>query len=153
MISPKSLVRISLEAVKTLVEELLLSMIFPFSEKHLRLMIDNDWTIIASIVYAMKHRPNYPKELSPEEVRRLESRRIAICKITWTNLLMIRQLVARLPRSLVERYLNKDYAMKYFRKKIPWVVEVIEKHPRGEAWFEKQIEEVREFIYRGKVWK
>jgi len=140
--------KVSAVAAKAAIESLMAKFLSLFNENHLRLMIDNDWYIIESIQWSMRHRPDY-RGVPPDQARWFEARRLYFVKMGFAALGFARSIALMFPRHVVEKYLNAEYALKYFDKNIPWVSKVIrEKGDRGRRWLEKQVKEIKDFLYQ-----
>ena len=143
----RSLGRVSAAAAKAAAERLILQLTQIFDEKHLRVMIRNDWYVIESIMWNLKHKPDYSK-VPPELAREFELKRAHFLKMGVAALGFMKQIVSFFPPQLVKKYLNYEYALKYYRKHVPWIVKVIEEEPNGERWLKNQIKEIRDFLYK-----
>jgi len=145
----RSLGRVSAAAAKAAAESIIMNAVRMFDERHLRVMIRNDWYLIESLRWNLRNlrrydrHPGAPRELAEE----FERRKAYFVKMGLAALGFMKQLAGFFPRQLVEKYLSVDYALKYYREKAPWVVRVVEEEPNGRRWLENQIEEIKAFLY------
>ena len=120
-------------------ERVIIGLMAPFDAQHLQIMIDNDWYVIESVLWAAKHKPDYPSELSEEEVKRMETSRDRMTRMAMAALGFARMIASRFPRPLVEEYLNVDYAFKWLKNKRPELLPILETE-EGRRWLENEVE-------------
>lgn len=127
---------------KTL-ERMVVGLIAPFDAEHLKIMIDHDWYIIETIKWnaehGLKQRPDYPKELSPEEIERIEAMRKRAVRMALAALGFSRMIVSKFPKALVEKYLSVDYAFKWLGKHRPDLLPILETE-KGRRWLKNEVE-------------
>jgi hypothetical protein len=111
----------------------------PFDAKHLQIMINHDWYVIESILWAAKQQPNYPPELSEEEMNHMEASRLRMTRMAMASLGFARMIASRFPRPLVEEYLNTEYAFKWLKNKRPELLPILETE-EGRRWLENEVE-------------
>ena len=120
-------------------ERVIIGLMAPFDAQHLQIMIDSDWYVIESVLWAAKHKPDYPSELSEEEVKRIEASRDRMTRMAMAALGFARMIASRFPRPLVEEYLNVDYAFKWLKNKRPELLPILETE-EGRRWLENEVE-------------
>lgn len=120
-------------------ERLVIGLMAPFDAQHLQIMIDHDWYVIESVLWAAKRQPNYPSELSEEEVKRMEASRDRMTRMAMAALGFARMIASRFPRPLVEEYLNVGYAFKWLKDKRPELLPILETE-EGRRWLENEVE-------------
>jgi hypothetical protein len=111
----------------------------PFDAQHLQIMIDNNWYVIESVLWAANQQPSYPHELSQEEVEHMEASRERVTRMALAALGFARMITSRFPRPLVEEYLNTEYAFKWLKNKRPELLPVLETE-EGSRWLENEVE-------------
>jgi len=111
----------------------------PFDAQHLQIMIDNNWYVIESVLWAANQQPNYPHELSQEEVEHMEASRERVTRMALAALGFARMITSRFPRPLVEEYLNIEYAFKWLKNKRPELLPILETE-EGRRWLEDEVE-------------
>jgi hypothetical protein len=120
--------------------------------ERLDMFIENNWSILEALMKAMK-KPDYPKELSKEEIERLESFRGNLVRVVLPALGMAKTFASKLPEELIVEKLNADWLMKRAEQKFPLLAERIKAHgDKGRAWLEKQAEEIALFLTGRLVW-
>jgi len=121
--------------------------------KGLDLMIENGWTLLDSLFYAIRYRPVYPEELSPEEVESIESMRMGAAKAVLPVLGIARTIASKLPPDLIEERLDGDWLMRRANERFPILAERIKVHgEKGERWIRKQARELALFLTGKLVW-
>ena len=134
--------------VSKVLEQMFISLMAPFDAKHLQIMVDHGWHVIESIRWSTTHKAEYPPELGAEEVKRLERMHGRLIKATLAALGFTRTVVSRFPRVLVEQYVNREYAMKWFRRHRPDIIPILETE-KGGNWLTMEVMEVRAFLWGG----
>jgi len=127
-------------------EQTFIALIAPFDADHLQVMMDHDWYVIESLRWAAKYRPDYPTEMDPNEVKRIEAMRGRLVKAAMATLGFSRMTLSRFPRVLVEQYLNAEYALKWLSKKRQDLLPKLQTE-KGARWLERQAEEVKAFLW------
>jgi len=121
-----------------------------FGPQSFELMIQNDYYIIESILYAAKRRPDYSqvKGLTPEMARRVEARRAFMTKMALGILGMVKSFASRIPRPVLEQYLTPERFEKWMREKYPDLWKVVEKYgEKGKAWLRNEVEkDIKPFL-------
>jgi hypothetical protein len=120
-------------------ERAVIGLMAPFDAQHLQIMIDNKWYVIESVLWAANQQPNYPQELSQEEVKQMEASRDRTTRMALAALGFARMITSRFPRPLVEEYLNLEYAFKWLKNKRPELLPILETE-EGRRWLENEVE-------------
>jgi len=144
--------RLSLVSVKATIETAFLRLIAPFNAKHLEILINHRWYLIAMVKWAVENPDklgaDLPDSLSHEERKKIEAERFRLMKLALSTLGMARLTVSKLPRQMVEPYLTCEWAKEnWLKKHRPDVLEVLEKREEGEEWLRSQLEEIKEFLW------
>ena len=134
--------------VSKVLEQMFISLMAPFDAKHLQIMVDHGWHVIESIRWSATHKAEYPPELDAEEVKRLERMHGRLIKAALAALGFTRTVVSRFPRVLVEQYVSREYAMKWFRRHRPDIIPILETEKGGE-WLTMEVGEVKTFLWGG----
>lgn len=101
----------------------------------------------------MRHRPEYPKELSQEEVARLEKARAGMTRTVLPLLGMAKTIASKLPRSFIEERLDGGWLMRRANERFPILAERVKAHgEKGEKWLEKQAKEISGFLTGKLLW-
>lgn len=128
-------------------ERAVIGLMAPFDAKHLQIMINHDWYVIESILWAAKRQPNYPPELSEEEMKHMEASRLRMTRMAMAALGFSRMIASRFPRPLVEEYLNTEYAFKWLKNKRPELLPILETE-EGRRWLENEVErDIKPFLW------
>jgi hypothetical protein len=118
----------------------------------LDMFIDNDWSILEAVFKATK-KPEYPKELSSEEIEKLERYRAGFIRVALPALGMAKTFASRLPEELIMEKLNADWLLGKGEQKFPMLAERVKaKGEKGKAWLEKQAREIALFLTGRLVW-
>jgi len=140
---PKAGARVVAKAL----EQMFISLLAPFDADHLQIMIDHDWHVIESVRWTTAQKmPNYPPEMDPAEIKRLEAMRGRLVKAAMAALGFSRMTLSRFPRPLVEQYLNREYALKWFSRHRQDLLPKLQTE-KGARWLEKEVEEVKKFLW------
>lgn len=116
-------------------------------------MISRNWFILESLFYAMRYKPEYPAELSSEEIIRAEGARTGMVKTVLPLLGMAKTIASKLPSSLIEEKLDGAWLMRRAKEKFPVLAERVEVHgEQGEKWLQKQAKEIRWFLMGKLRW-
>ena len=121
--------------------------------KGLDIMIENGWTILDSLFYAMRYQPVYPSQLSPEEVERLERIRAGATRVVLPILGMAKAIASRLPPDMIMKKLDGDWLMRRANERFPILAERIRMHgEKGRKWLQKQARELALFLTGQLAW-
>jgi hypothetical protein len=134
--------------VSKVLEQMFISLMAPFDAKHLQIMVDHGWHVIESIRWSTTHEPEYPPELDAEEVKRLERMHGRLIKAALAALGFTRTVISRFPKALVEQYVSREYAMKWFRRHRSDIIQILETK-KGSDWLESEVKEVKAFLWGG----
>lgn len=90
-------------------------------------MIENDWLILESILYAMKYRPEYPEELDEKEIK-LEKVRVGSLNAVMPILGMAKTFASRLPEEFILQNLDEGWLMHRANERFPILAERVKAH-------------------------
>jgi len=123
------------------------------SPEHLDFMIERDKHIIASTFYAIRHRPNYPEDLSADQIRRLEAFRAQLARVALPVLGMMRRVASGFPPEVVERQVTPEWLMRRARNQFPMLADVVcMQGKRGQRWLADQAREIVGFATGRLTW-
>jgi len=116
-------------------------------------MIENDWFLIESLIYSLHYKPDYPEELSEQEVAHLEGLRAGMVRAVMPVLGMAKTIASRLPASFIEERLDAGWLKRRANERFPILTERVEAHKeKGERWLQKQASEIAGFLIGKLVW-
>jgi len=132
--------------IKGAVKGMLRSVFNMIGKERVHMFIDNDWHILDVVLNAFTTPEwRYPDELSKEEVERLEALRHRLGPVVRMTLQMVRGVARQLPRSMVYR-LDGAWLLRRIREVDPELASIIEGHPKGLEWLNKEAERLREWL-------
>jgi len=132
--------------VKGVVKGMLRSVFSMIGKERVHMFIDNDWHILDVVLNAFTAPEwRYPEGLSREEIERLEALRHRLGPVVRMTLQMVRGIAKQLPRNMVER-LDGSWLLRRIREVDAELASVIEAHPKGLEWLEKEAERLREWL-------
>jgi hypothetical protein len=120
--------------------------------ERLSLFIENDWNILGGVFYGL-HRPPIEayQKMTLQEIAKAERVRQNLAHTVLPVIGMARRIAASFPASTVEAKVTADWLIEKGEKYFPEIVAVIKQHgDKGNAWIEKQAEEIRQFL-TGKI--
>lgn len=115
-------------------------------EEGVKLMIDRGWHVLDILFNAAHGFVEYPKDLSPEAVQRLEAFRRAAVKPALGALGLAKQIASRLPHEVLESKLTAKWALEKLASKHPSVAQAIKEHPLGKEWLEAEMRILRLYL-------
>lgn len=119
--------------------------------KSIDLMIVNDWSLIEVVLNAIYRKPEYPPELSEEEVSRLEELRKQVGVFVLPLLGMARMIASKMPEEYIVERLDGGWLMRRIDEKFPELSDEIRKHgARGEEWVDRQARQIA-YFFTGKL--
>lgn len=122
--------------------------------ENLGILVDNNWFIIESIFYSIRHPPvEVYKQLNPKEVPKLEQIRGTLTKTVLPLLGMVKFVASKFPPSAIEYKVTPEWLLKRGRKRFPTLVRVVEKRgEKGQEWMKSQCREIVLFATGRLVW-
>jgi len=101
----------------------------------------------------MRYQPEYPKELTPEEVAKLKNARAGMTRSVLPLLGMAKTVASKLPASFIEERLDGDWLMRRANEKFPVLAERVKAHgEKGRQWLSKQAREIALFLTGKLYW-
>lgn len=129
----------------TIIERSIVALIGAFHGEHLKILMDNNFYVIETVLTASKKRPRYERyNFSEEQIRQLEQKRFTMVKRALGLIGMIRTLASRFPAFREE--LTLENVRKWLQKERPDLLDFMDKH-ENKAWLENQINEIRKFFW------
>jgi len=129
----------------TTIERSIVALIGAFHDEHLKILMDNDYYVIETVLNASKKRPRYERYgFSEEQIRQLELKRLTMTKRALGLMGLIRTLVAKFPGFREE--LTLENVRGWLQAQRPDLLATIDKH-ENKAWLENQIDEISRFFW------
>ena len=129
----------------TTIERSIVALIGAFHDEHLKILMDNDYYVIETVLNASKKRPRYERYgFSEEQIRQLELKRLTMTKRALGLMGLIRTLVAKFPGFREE--LTLENVRGWLQAQRPDLLATIDTH-ENKAWLENQIDEISRFFW------
>ena len=137
--------RLGSRIMATTIERSIVALIGAFHDEHLKILMDNDYYVIETVLNASKKRPRYERYgFSEEQIRQLELKRLTMTKRALGLMGLIRTLVAKFPGFREE--LTLQNVRGWLQAQRPDLLATIDKH-ENKAWLENQIDEISRFFW------
>ena len=137
--------RLGSRIMATTIERSMVALIGAFHDEHLKILMDNNYYIIETVLNASKKRPRYERYgFSEEQIRQLELKRLTMIKRALGLMGLIRTLVAKFPGFREE--LTLENVRGWLQAQRPDLLAVIDAH-ENKAWLENQIDEISRFFF------
>ena len=115
--------------------------------KGITIMIKRRWHVLPSVLYAASHKPDYPPELTPEEVAELERFRLTLMKTIIPALGMAKTIASRFPPEVIEQKITAEWILKKLEERHPGIAKAIKDHgEEGMRWLEEEALILRNFL-------
>jgi len=146
--------RIGLALLEGAIEGAVDGMVKCFGAEKIKLMILNDWYIIASIYFSTTGGPlGREGKLPPEELEKARRIRGFVAKTVLPILHMLRSTASRFPAEAVVSKINPEWLKTRGREKFPELVEAIEDMgDMGDRWLQNQCNEIVDFALGRSVY-
>lgn len=128
--------------VQALVEGTLDGALDLFGTKGFEIMIDNDFYIIESVLWAAKKEPEFDKikGITEEQKRIIKAKRLALVRWALQSLAIARKIALGMPGEVIFKNLTLENVKKWIKEKYPDIWKVIEaKGDKAENWLKKEI--------------
>lgn len=136
---------VSAAIMETVIERSIVALISAFSAEHLRMLMDHNYYVIETVLNATRKRPNYEKyNFTPEQIKVLEVRRLAMTKRALGVIGMIRTLASRFPE--YREQLTLDNVRDWMNKHRPDMMATIDAHP-NKKWLQNEVNEIKKFFW------
>jgi len=137
--------RLGARVMATAIERSVVALIGAFHDEHLKILMDQNYYIIETVLNASKKRPSYEKyNFSEEQVRQLEYKRLTMTKRALGVMGMIRTLTSKFPAFREE--LTLENVRGWLQKQRPDLLALIDAH-ENKTWLENQIIEIQKFFW------
>jgi hypothetical protein len=137
--------RLGARVMATAIERGVVALIGAFHGEHLKILMDNNYYIIETVLNASKKRPRYERYgFSEEQIRQLELKRLTMTKRALGLIGMIRTLVAKFPGFRED--LTLENVRGWLQKRLPDLLAMIDAH-ENKAWLGNQIREIQKFFF------
>jgi len=137
--------RLGARVMATAIERSIVALIGAFHDEHLKILMDQNYYIIETVLNASKKRPSYEKyNFSEEQVRQLEYKRLTMTKRALGVMGMIRTLTSKFPAFREE--LTLENVRGWLQKQRPDLLALIDAH-ENKTWLENQIIEIQKFFW------
>ena len=133
-------------------EGLIRGMLTVMGPERLSLFIENDWNILEGAFYGLYRPPiEAYQKMALQEIAKAERVRRNLARTVLPVIGMARTIASSFPAETVEAKVTGNWLIEKGKKYFPEIVAVIEQHSdKGEAWVEKQAEQIRQFL-TGKI--
>lgn len=137
--------RLSVAVMGKAIERAIVALIGAFHDEHLKILMDNDYYVIETVLNASKKRPRYERYgFTEDQIRQLEYKRLTMTKRALGIVGMIRTMAAKVPGFREELTLKN--MREWLQKNRPDLLSVIDEHP-NKKWLENQVFEVKKFFW------
>jgi len=146
--------RIGLALLEGAIEGAVDGMVKCFGAEKIKLMILNDWYIIASIYFSTTGGLlGREGKLPPEELEKARRIQGFVARTVLPILHMLRSTASRFPAEAVARKINPEWLKTRGREKFPELVEAVEDMGgMGERWLQNQCKEIVDFALGRSVY-
>lgn len=137
--------RLGARVMATVIERSIVALIGAFHDEHLKILMDNNYFIIETVLNASKKRPRYERyNFSEQQIAQLELKRLTMTKRALGVMGMIRTLTSKFPAFREE--LTLENVRGWLQKQRPDLLATIDAH-ENKTWLENQIIELQKFFW------
>ena len=137
--------RLGARVMATVIERSIVALIGAFHDEHLKILMDNNYFIIETVLNASKKRPRYERYgYSEQQIAQLEYKRLTMTKRALGLMGLIRTLASKFPAFRED--LTLENVRGWLQKQRPDLLAVIDSHS-NKNWLQNQVNEILKFFW------